>query len=274
VSEATAPVRAVLTIAGSDSGGGAGIQADLKTFAALGIYGTTAITAVTAQNTLGVTAVSVLAADFVTAQIEAVAGDIPLHATKTGMLATASIVEAVAAAIRDLDLPAVVVDPVMLAKSGDALLDRDAVQALQAELLPRARVVTPNIPEAEALCGRPVASAGDLREAARRIHAMGPAAVIIKGGHGTGAELVDLLFDGTHFTEFRTARILTRNTHGTGCTFASAVAAHLALGRPLEDAVGRAQAYVAGAIRHGLTLGKGHGPLDHFWHARPRILDM
>ncbi len=263
-------MRTALTIAGSDSGGGAGIQADLKTFAALGVYGTCAITAVTAQNTMGVAAAMALPADFVTAQIEAVAGDIGLHATKTGMLATAAIVEAVAAAIDELELPLVVVDPVMVAKSGDRLLDADAVQALCLELLPKAFVVTPNLPEAEALAGRRIASIDDARECARRIHDMGPGAVIVKGGHGAGDEIVDLLFDGAAFVEMRTPRIETRNTHGTGCTFASAVAAHLALGRPLAEAAAEAQRYVAGAIRHALAIGHGHGPLDHFWN-RPRM---
>jgi hydroxymethylpyrimidine/phosphomethylpyrimidine kinase len=262
----TSGVRVALTIAGSDSGGGAGIQADLKTFAALGVYGTSAITAITAQNTIGVSAAVPLEADLVTAQIEAVAGDITLHATKTGMLATAAIVEAVAAAIQELQLPIVVVDPVMLAKSGDTLLDADAIAAMRSELLPHALVVTPNIPEAEVLGGKQIRSISDAREAARRIHALGPTAVIVKGGHAAGDDIVDLLFDGHDFVEFRTSRIATKNTHGTGCTFASAIAAYLALGKALEEATGLAQRYVAGAIRHGLPIGRGHGPLDHFWN--------
>ena len=261
-------IRTALTIAGSDSGGGAGIQADLKTFAALGVYGMSAITAVTAQNTVGVVAAHSLPADFVTAQIEAVASDIHVHATKTGMLASAAIVEAVAAAITALELPLVVVDPVMLAKSGDRLLDDDAVMAMVKELLPRAFVVTPNIPEAIALSGMSIASLEDAKAAAVRIHQFGPSAVVVKGGHAVGDELVDLLFDGHAFLELRTPRIDTRNTHGTGCTFASAIAAHLALGDSLVDAVTRAQSYVAGAIRHGLAIGHGHGPLDHFWQHR------
>src|SRR5665213_2865147 len=263
-------MRTALTIAGSDSGGGAGIQADLKTFAAHGVYGTCAITAVTAQNTLGVVGAVALDADFVTAQIEAVAGDIALHAVKTGMLATAAIVEAVAAAIEELELPLVVVDPVMAATSGHRLLDDDGVQMLRTELLPRALVVTPNIPEAEVLCGRTIRSLDDAREAARRIQDMGPSGVIIKGGHAAGDEIVDLLFDGHAFTEWRTPRIATKNTHGTGCTFAAAVAANLALGKSLSEAGSAAQQYVAGAIRHALPIGRGHGPLDHFWRA-PRI---
>jgi hydroxymethylpyrimidine/phosphomethylpyrimidine kinase len=261
-------VRAVLTIAGSDSGGGAGIQADLKTFAALDVYGTCAITAITAQNTLGVVAAVPLAADLVAAQIEAVARDLTLHATKTGMLPTLAIVEAVAAALKGLDLPMVVVDPVMVSKSGDRLLEEDAVQGLVTELLPLARLVTPNIPEAEVLSGLSIHAPADVREAARRIHGLGPSAVLVKGGHAPGDTLIDLLFDGHAFTELPTPRIATRHTHGTGCTLASAVAAHLALGCHLEESVRRAQAYVAGAIRHALGIGRGQGPLDHYWMNR------
>lgn len=263
-------VPTALTIAGSDSGGGAGVQADLKTFAAFGVYGTSAITAVTAQNTTGVVAFDAMTVELVSLQIEAVAGDIEVHATKTGMLANAAIVEAVAAAIRELDLPLVVVDPVMIAKSGDALLDEDGVRTLKAELLPCARVVTPNIPEAEALSGVRIHTLADAREAARRILDLGPSAVLIKGGHGTGDVLVDLLLDGDAFTELPTPRIDTRNTHGTGCTLASAIAAGLALGHPLDQATAAAQRYVAGAIRHGLAIGHGHGPLDHFWQGLVR----
>lgn len=254
-----------MTIAGSDSGGGAGIQADLKTFAALGVYGTSAITAITAQNTIGVTAAEPVAADLVTAQMEAVAGDIEIHATKTGMLATAAIVEAVAAAIEELELPLLVVDPVMVAKSGNRLLDADGIRTLRVELLPLALVVTPNIPEAEVLAGITIATLENAREAARRIHGLGPRAVVVKGGHSEGAEIVDLFYDGEQFVEFRTPRIHTRNTHGTGCTFASAIAAYLARGLALAAATAHAQTYVAGAIRHGLAIGHGHGPLDHFW---------
>jgi len=257
-----------LTIAGSDSIGGAGIQADLKTFAALGVYGTCAVTAVTAQNTMGVTAVMPVSTEVVTAQIEAIAADISIHATKTGMLFNAPIVEAVAAAIEALDLPLVVVDPVMLAKSGDRLLDDDGVRALCAELIPRALVITPNIPEAEILSGQPITSIEDVRAAAEEIYQQGGTAVVIKGGHADGEFLTDLLFDGERFTEYQVARIETRHTHGTGCTFASAIAARLAQGDSLVDAVARAQAYVAEAIAHALPLGHGHGPLDHFWKTR------
>jgi hydroxymethylpyrimidine/phosphomethylpyrimidine kinase len=259
-------MKTALTIAGSDSGAGAGIQADLKTFAAHGVYGTSAITAVTAQNTVGVTGVVALSTDIVTLQIEAVAGDIGADAVKTGMLATAAIVEAVAAAIDTLELPAVVVDPVMIAKSGDRLLEDDAVAAIKAELLHRAFVVTPNIPEAEILAGVTIASQGDAREAARRIMGFGPGAVIVKGGHLDGPEVIDLLYDGREFREFRGPRVESRHTHGTGCTFSAALAANLALGRALSDAVERSKSYVAHAIRHGLAIGHGHGPLDHFWN--------
>lgn len=272
-------MRVALTIAGSDSSGGAGIQADLKTFAALGVYGTSAVTAVTAQSTVGVAAAAALSADLVTAQIEAVAGDIDIHATKTGMLADAAIVEAVAAAIKALDLPLVVVDPVLASKRGDRLLDADGVQMLCRELLPLAHVVTPNIPEAEILSGRRIASPDDLKDAAKRIHDMGAAAVIVTGGHRSPAtdhrppnEIVDLLFDGRTFSESRVARIESPNTHGTGCTFAAAVAAHLALGYTLAESAERAQQYVAGAIRHGLAIGHGHGPLDHFWRTRNHLV--
>jgi len=257
--------RTALTIAGSDPGGGAGIQADLKTFAALGVYGTSAITAITVQNTTGVSEILPLQADLVTAQIEAIAGDFSLDATKIGMLANAAIVEAVAAAIKELELPKVVVDPVMTSKSGARLLDEDGVLMLRAELLPQALVVTPNLPEAEALSGRRIQSIEEARAAAYEIHRIGGCAVVITGGHGEGDQIVDLLFEDGVFSELHSHRIATRHTHGTGCTFASAVAAQLALGHSLMDAVAGAQSYVAGAIEHSLSLGHGQGPLNHFW---------
>jgi hydroxymethylpyrimidine/phosphomethylpyrimidine kinase len=265
-------MRTALTIAGSDSSGGAGIQADLKTFAALGVYGLSAVTAVTAQSTVGVTAFTALPADLVTAQIETVAGDMTIHATKVGMLATAAIVEAVAAAIEELDLPLVVVDPVMLSSAGQRLLDADGIVALSSTLLPRTRLVTPNLPEAEVIGGGRIASMSDVRDAARRIHDLGATAVLVTGGHATyGADIVDVLFDGGVFHEFRTPRIDTPDRHGTGCTLASAIAAQLALGLALPEAVQHAQRYVAGAIAHGLTMGRGRGPVHHFWQSgRPR----
>jgi len=257
--------RVALTIAGSDSSGGAGIQADLKTFAALGVYGTSAIAAITAQSTAGVAGAFALSADIVTAQIEAVAGDIDIHSVKTGMLGDAAIVEAVAAAIKELDLPLLVVDPVLASTSGARLLDDDGLEMLCAELLPLARVVTPNVPEAEVLSGKLIASDDDAKEAAKRIHELGAAAVIITGGHRSTSDVIDLLYDGRTFLEFRVPRVPAPHTHGTGCTFAAAVAAHLALGRSLPDAAERAQQYVAGAIQHSLAIGKGSAVLDHFW---------
>jgi hydroxymethylpyrimidine/phosphomethylpyrimidine kinase len=264
-------MKTALTVAGSDSGGGAGIQADLKTFAAHGVYGTSAIAAVTAQNTMGVTGFVALPSDIIVAQMEAVASDIGVDAVKTGMLANAAIVEAVAAAINDLELPHVVVDPVMIAKSGDRLLEEEAVSAIRTELLRRAFVVTPNAPEAEVLAGMPVRTVADAREAARRIHKLGPSAVVVKGGHLDTPEVVDVLYDGRAFTEFKGPRVESRNSHGSGCTFAAALAANLALGQPLVEAVRLAKEYVEGAIRHGLPIGHGHGPMDHFWNgvARP-----
>jgi len=261
-------MRTALTIAGSDSGGGAGIQADLKTFAALGVYGTSAITAVTAQNTLGVTAWEPVPTELVIAQIEAIAGDIPPAAVKTGMLATAAIVEAVSASIEGLELPNLVVDPVMIAKGGDRLLREDAVAALKTHLLKLAEVLTPNIPEAEALTGSRIATHDDMRAAARRIRALGPRVVVLKGGHldsPDNDDLVDVVC--TPDTEFdlRGPRIATVHTHGTGCTFAAAIVAGLALGRGVEDAIREARSYLEGAIRHAPGLGAGHGPLNHFW---------
>src|SRR5688572_20619234 len=254
-----------LTIAGSDSGGGAGIQADLKTFAAHGVYGTSAITALTAQNTVGANGVHVVPDDFVAAQIEAVVSDLGCHAVKTGMLANSTIVEAVAAAVESLELPNLVVDPVMVAKSGDHLLDEEAVHALRWTLIRLARVVTPNIPEAEVLAKMAIGSLADMREAATRIAMLKPAAVVIKGGHLPGPEIVDVLLADGEFHEFVGPRIEGRNTHGTGCTFASAIAAQLAKGVDLKDAVKAAKSYVEGAMRQGIPLGKGHRPLNHFW---------
>jgi len=259
----TAPIA--LTIAGSDSSGGAGIQADLKTFAAHGVYGTSAITAVTAQNTMGVLAVAPLAADLVTAQIEAVVSDIGAHAAKTGMLANAAIVEAVAAAADDLEIPFLVVDPVIVSSSGDPLLDDEGLAAMKAELFRRAHVVTPNVPEAEVLSGVTIRTEEDRREAARRILALGSVYVIITGGHFAADRIVDLVYDGEVFTDYATDRVAGRHTHGTGCTFSAALAAHLALGRSLHEAVPLAQQFVAGAIRHAPGLGRGAGPMNHFW---------
>ena len=255
----------VLTIAGSDSGAGAGIQADLKTFAALGVYGTSAITAVTAQNTLGVTAVHELPPEVVAAQIDAVVSDIRPDAVKTGMLAGAPIIEVVARKVKEHALPNLVVDPVMVAESGDSLLRGDAVVALRDLLLPLADVVTPNLPEASVLTDHDVASEADRRLAAREIVALGARAVVIKGGHLEGDTAVDLLYDGRRFREYTVPRIQTSGTHGTGCTFASAIAAFLARGEPLPEAVGRAKEYLTEALRHSYPIGQGHGPVHHFY---------
>lgn len=254
-----------LTIAGSDSGGGAGIQADLKTFAALGVFGTSAITAVTAQNTLGVTAVETLSPAIVRAQIDAVLGDLGADAVKTGMLATRELVETVAAALRSHRPRPLVVDPVMVAKSGHRLLDDDAVAAVIAELLPLADVVTPNAEEAAVLTGRPVRTEDEARGAADRILAMGPRAVVLKGGHLATDDVVDLLVTAEGAVALRGPRHPGRHTHGTGCTFAAAMAAVLARGGGREQAFREARAYVDGAIRNAPQLGGGDGPLHHFW---------
>jgi hydroxymethylpyrimidine/phosphomethylpyrimidine kinase len=258
-------VRTALTIAGSDSSAGAGIQADLKTFAAHGVYGSTAITAVTAQNTRGVVSFAEIAPDLIRQQIQAVMADLGADAAKTGMLASATAVETVAQAIADFDVPFVVVDPVMVAKSGDGLTDNDAVEAMKRSLLRNAFVVTPNIPEAEALSGISIASDEDRREAARRILTLGPSLVVVKGGHFGSGDIVDLLYDGRDFVEFRQARVASRHTHGTGCTFAAAMTAHLACGRTVRDAIPLIQEYIAGAIRTAPEIGEGSGPMNHFW---------
>ena len=258
-------MHTALTIAGSDSGAGAGIQADLKTFAACGVYGTSAITAVTAQNTTGVMSWQALEADLVIAQVEAVAEDFGIEAVKTGMLASAAIVEAVAATIRELGLPNLVVDPVMVAKGGDRLLNEDAIHALRLELLPRAEIVTPNVPEAEVLAGMSIRSLEDMREAGRRILALGPRVVVVKGGHLDGPEVVDVVVSDDDNFELRGRRIPGPHTHGTGCTFSAAIAAFLARGHSARESLEKARAYLEGAIAHAPGLGHGHGPLGHFW---------
>jgi hydroxymethylpyrimidine/phosphomethylpyrimidine kinase len=258
-------MHTALTIAGSDSGGGAGIQADLKTFAAHGVFGTSAITAVTAQNTRGVTSWIALPPAMVRAQIDAVISDIGADAVKIGMLANAELVTTVAAAIGALNLRHVVLDPVMVAKGGNALLEPSAVDAIRTTLVPLAHVVTPNAPEAEILAGMPVRSMADVLEAGRRIHEMGASVVLIKGGHIEGAESIDVAFTADESFELRGPRINSSSTHGTGCTLSSAIAANLALGMPIREALQRAREYVEGAIRHAPGLGGGHGPLNHFW---------
>jgi hydroxymethylpyrimidine/phosphomethylpyrimidine kinase len=256
-------VRTALTIAGSDSGGGAGIQADLKTFSALGVFGTSAITAITAQNTLGVTAVHEVPPAIVAAQIDAVVTDIGADAVKTGMIANSEIIRVVAAKIREHGLSTLVVDPVMVATSGDRLLAEEAVEALRSELVPLASVVTPNLPEAAVLVGREVVSLAEMHEAARAIVGMGARSVVVKGGHLDG-DAIDIFYDGDRFVELPGRRIETTSTHGTGCTLASAIAALLARGEPLEAAVARAKAYVTTAIERAYPIGHGHGPVHHF----------
>ena len=257
-------MHSVLIVAGSDSSAGAGIQADLKTCAALGVYGMTAITALTAQNTTGVRAIHEVPPDFVAEQIDAVVEDIRPNAVKTGMLANAAIIEVVAAKIKEHALPFVVVDPVMVAKSGDRLLREDALIAFQ-KLLPLAAVLTPNLPEAEDLLGRPVRTDEQVREAARELQSLGPRNVVLKGGHREGDAAIDILFDGSDFHEFSTPRIETTSTHGTGCTFASAVAAFLARQETVPEAVKRAKEYLTEALRRAEPIGHGHGPVHHFW---------
>ncbi|MHC1727912.1 MAG: bifunctional hydroxymethylpyrimidine kinase/phosphomethylpyrimidine kinase [Syntrophobacteraceae bacterium] len=252
-----------LTIAGSDSGGGAGIQADIKTFSALGVYGMSAIAALTSQNTVGVNAIVEIDPDFVSSQIRSVVLDIGVDAVKTGMLSNAAIISRVASDLRDLRLEKVVVDPVMVAKSGDRLLKADAVEAIIRELFPLAMVITPNLHEAEALTGLRVENAEDMRKAAVKLKTFGPKYVVVKGGHLAGNPM-DLLYDGNSFREYTNIRHQTPHTHGTGCTFASAIAACLAKGFAVENAVERAKAYITGAIAHGLPLGRGHGPVHHF----------
>ncbi|MEA2636600.1 MAG: hydroxymethylpyrimidine/phosphomethylpyrimidine kinase [Chloroflexota bacterium] len=254
----------VLTIAGSDSGAGAGIQADLKTFAALGVYGVSVITAITAQNTVGVRAVQEIDPDVIAAQLDAVAEDFSIAALKTGMLSSAAIIQTVAAGLKRHALHPLVVDPVMIAKSGDRLLREDAIETLRQTLLPLAQVVTPNIPEAEVLTGLTIRTHGDRVTAGRAIMKLGAHAVVIKGGHSDEDPIVDLLVDGDGVHEFRAARIATESTHGTGCTFSSAIVAGLGLGKDLATAVGEARAYLSSALAQAPGLGHGHGPLNHF----------
>jgi hydroxymethylpyrimidine/phosphomethylpyrimidine kinase len=256
-----------MTVAGSDSGGGAGIQADLKTFAALGVYGCSAITSLTAQNTQGVQGVLPISSAFVQAQITSVLSDIPVGAIKTGMLATAEIISAVADSLAANDIP-LVLDPVMVATSGDRLLAEDAIKTLITRLIPRARILTPNLLEAAALLSAPVAcSMTEMEQQARHLLAMGAQAVLVKGGHGFGEESTDLLLTDTSMELFSAKRIATRNTHGTGCTLASAIAAGLAKQLSLRDAVAEAKIFLHNALLHSdeLTIGHGSGPVHHFY---------
>ena len=256
----------ILTIAGSDSGGGAGIQADLKTFAALGCYGMTAITALTAQNTMGVQAIQSVPAAFLKAQLQSVLDDIGVDAVKIGMLHSPEVVEVVAWAIDHYQLKRIVLDPVMVATSGDKLIADETVAVLVRELFPRVQLITPNLDEAALLLGRPVPNEAALSLACADLQAMGAASVLLKGGHLQGEDVVDvlLLADGSSRT-LRSKRISSRNVHGTGCTLSSAIASHWALGLDLTEAVAQARSYILGAIQAGasVTTGHGHGPLNH-----------
>ncbi len=255
-----------MTVAGSDSGGGAGIQADLKTFSALGVHGMTVLTSITAQNTRRLLGAVHLAPEFVALQIDAVVDDIGVDAVKTGMLPTGPIIEAVCGQIEDRGLDKLVVDPVMISTAGDPLVEPRAVQVLREQLFPLALVVTPNLHEAEALSGLTIRNPADVREAARRIQGFGSKAVIVKGGHGSDPRrCVDILFDGSSFVELTAPRLPSTNTHGSGCTFSAAITALLARGHDLPEAARQAKEYVTGAIKASYPLGGGHGPLGHFW---------
>ena len=256
-----------LTIAGSDSGGGAGIQADLKTFSALGVYGASVITALTAQNTKGVAAIHDVPAEFIAAQIDAVFSDLDVGAVKIGMVSRRAVIAVIATGLERWQQRKVVLDPVMVATSGDRLLAADAVDALKAELMPRALVVTPNLPEAAALLDAPLAETeAEMRAQGERLLTLGAKAVLIKGGHGSGAESVDFLIEPAGFTRLAADRIATSNTHGTGCTLSAAIAAGLAKGLDLAVAVRAAKAYVTDALAaaNRIEIGSGHGPLHHF----------
>ncbi|WP_291859588.1 bifunctional hydroxymethylpyrimidine kinase/phosphomethylpyrimidine kinase [Bradyrhizobium sp.] len=256
-----------LTIAGSDSSGGAGIQADLKSFAALGVYGASVITALTAQNTTGVTGIHQVPADFVTAQIDAVFGDLDIRAVKIGMVADLAVIDAIAAGLQKWSPEHVVLDPVMVATSGDRLLAAEAVESLRRKLIPRASLITPNLPEAAALLDEPVASSEAVIESqGRRLLALGCPVVLIKGGHGQGAESVDYLVGAGGTIALAAPRIATKNTHGTGCSLSSAIAAGLARGEEMETAVRNAKAWISAAIAAAdrLAVGHGHGPIHHF----------
>jgi len=271
--DVTLPVA--LTIAGSDSCGGAGIQADLKTFQALGVYGMSAITAVTVQNTQRVIAVQEIAPGVVHDQIVCLFDDTAIHAVKIGMVAGVDLIEAIAKALRSVALPPVVLDPVMISKSGYALLNQDARQALVDRLFPLAEVVTPNLHEAEALVGGTIKTEQQMRTAAEQIVGLGARKVVVKGGHLSGGQATDIVFDGQRFHTVTSERLDTPNTHGTGCTFSSAIAACIARGMPFFEAVQAAKQYVTGAIAHALAIGKGHGPTHHFWdlYARAGVGD-
>jgi hydroxymethylpyrimidine/phosphomethylpyrimidine kinase len=262
------PPSVALTIAGSDSGGGAGIQADLKTFEAIGVWGTSALTGITAQNTVGVHDALVLPSRLVRAQIDAVVDDLGVAATKTGMLGGAAVIEAVAAAVSDLGLAPLVVDPVLVTSHGDLLLEADAMGVLRRLLLPLAAVVTPNIPEAEALLSRPIEGVAAMEEAAAELASLGPAAVLLKGGHLGGDRSPDVLWHDNRAHWLDAPRQDARHTHGTGCTLSAAICAHLALGQALPAACHRAKDFVTAAIAAGVEIGRGIGPVNPGWGRR------
>jgi hydroxymethylpyrimidine/phosphomethylpyrimidine kinase len=257
----------VLTVAGSDSGGGAGIQADLKTFAVLGVWGMSAVTSITVQNTEGVSAVADVAAETVAAQVRAVVTDIGVDAAKTGMLSSAGIAEAVADALEEASISNLVVDPVFVSKHGDPLLREDAVESLRKRIVPLATLVTPNLPEAAGLAGFEVATRDDMERAAEAILRLGARALLVKGGHLDGAMSDDLFTDGTRTEWLPAERITTRDTHGTGCVLSAAIAAHLARGDELLDAVRAGKTFVTEAIRHAVRIGKGIGPVNPAWRS-------
>ena len=259
-------LKTALTIAGSDSCGGAGIQADLKTFQALGVYGMSAVTAVTVQNTQKVFAVEEMPPQIVHDQIACIFDDITVDAVKIGMVSSVALIKAIARALNEIQRPPIVLDPVMISKSGYALLNDDARQALTQYLFPLAEVVTPNIPEAEALVGAAISSEADMIAAAREICRLGARCVVVKGGHMKGDESVDIMFDGQNSRRLSGRRHATTNTHGTGCTFSSAIAAYRAKGLPFFDAASAAKTYIDGAIANALNIGKGHGPTHHFFN--------
>lgn len=263
------PRGAVLSLAGSDSGGGAGIQADTKTVTLLGSYAATVLTALTAQNTRGVSSIHGLPPSFVLDQLDTVLSDIPIDVIKTGMLHTPAIISAVAERLRErkLMIP-LVIDPVMVAKGGAALLEREAVQVFIDQLLPQAYLLTPNVPEAERLLGRAIRTEPEMEQAARDLHAMGAANVLVKGGHLTGRQSTDILFDGSQCHSYSCERFFTSNTHGTGCSYASAIAAFLSQGEPLPQAVEKAKKFISAAIRLARPLGRGHSPVNHYQAAR------
>lgn len=265
-------MKQVLTIAGSDSGGGAGIQADLKTFHANGTFGMSVLTSITAQNTREVTQAFDLPLDLIVAQIDAVFDDFEVAAVKTGMLSSGDIVKTVSEQLAARQVDNLVVDPVMISKSGFALLKPDAIQNVKERLFPLAALVTPNIHEAQLLADMEIESLKYAKDAARKIFDFGPRAVLVKGGHLEGHPgAVDLLFDGQEETLFEAERIDTKNTHGTGCTYSAAIAAQLALGNELKESVGKAKVYITEAIRYSLSIGRGHGPTNHFYFLNKNV---